>query len=309
MYFSKKSSLILIGAFVSVSAWAQSSEANGPVAPAPVASAPDARVFKTAANVEVAPPALLEPVVTTNPTIRKKYAGHEELLLKYRKSENLPEVTNDAMIDGTATEKQAKEKLGTIPRLTVLPCDDGCKGNGDYEKAVSLFLKNYEGQVREGFYTYRGNMTIKVRWFNQRGYFKRQAGILTGSDVFAISFPLEGKLVTLAHRDGSSTADMDAIVTLSSGLFSLMMSSEIGLGLKPYPLQELLPESERKFMRQLNDTLRPIVSALDNLLGNQDYRSRVEPMTEEYANLLPAIDGILPNEIDPLNKVVYFNHF
>lgn len=315
MYFPKKSSLILIGAFVSISTWAQSSEAHAPVALAPESSAPALQTFDVASNADNTPPILTDLVITSHPAIRKKYAGHEQVLMKYRRSENLPEITNEAMLNETADAKQAarvakgEEKLGTIPRLTILPCDDGCKGNGDYEKAVKAFLKNYENPVREGYMAYRGNMTIKVRWFNERGYFKRKAGALSGYDVFAYSFPLEGKLVTLSFRDSSSEADMDSLVTQASGMLNLMMMTQIGLGLKPIPLQELLPESEQKFFRQLNNSLRPLMGAIDGFLGNGDYRSRVEPMTDAFANLLPAVDGILPNEIDPLDKVVYFNHF
>lgn len=292
---------LLLSGSLCISSWAEEAEADAVATPA--------EVTLQSISSELPSNEMQPPVVTAYPAIRKKYEGHEQILLKYRKNENLPEITNDAMLEGTATAKQAKEVVGTIPRLTVLPCDTGCKGNSDYEKAVKVFLKNYENPVRQGILAYRGNMTIKVRWFNERGYFKRKLGMISGYDVFAYSFPIEGKLVTLSYRDSAPEADMEALVTKASGMLGLMMMTQMGMGLKPVPLQELLPESEQKFMRKLNDSLQPIAAVIDGIFGNADYRSRVEPMTDAYANLLPAVDGILPNEIDPLNKVVYFNHF
>jgi len=48
-------------------------------------------------------------------------------------------------------------------------------------------------------------------------------------------------------------------------------------------------------------------TGINGTLGVTDTRSRIEPATSEHANLMPAIDGILPNEIAPIKQRYYLN--
>jgi hypothetical protein len=244
-------------------------------------------------------------LVTTHPEIRAKYAGHEDLLLKFRASENLPEVINESLLGGPASANTGK--IGTKPRLTVLPCDIGCSGNSDYDKAVNSFLTSYAKSVVDGAYEFRGSMTVKVRWFKQRSYFERQLPIPGNQDTFAISFPLEGKLITLSARDGGDRSAMDALTTSVSGLLSIQLVLQAGIGVKPSPLQALLPTAELSWLNKFDNAVAPQLTAFITMLGGKDYRSRIEPMTAADNVLLPAVDGIEPNEIDPITETVFLN--
>jgi hypothetical protein len=42
------------------------------------------------------------------------------------------------------------------------------------------------------------------------------------------------------------------------------------------------------------------------VFGTEDIRSRIEPMTDAFAEFLPAVDVIFPNEIDPIAAPDYF---
>lgn len=246
---------------------------------------------------------------TAHKAILEKFAEHPNFLLKYRPSDNMPEITSEALITGVgdrgtvARMNAGIERIGVIPRLNVLPCDTGCVGNPDYEKAVRGFIDNYESAARQGHYDFRGTMTVKVRWFKQRGFLERKVPIPGNRDVFSISFPLEGKLVTLSRQ--STEAPMDALTTEVSGLLGGMLSLQMGIGVKPSPLQALLPDRERTWMAALSSGLAPINRALDMIFGAENRRSRIEPMTEADKVLLPAVDGIEPNEIEPLSAPVF----
>lgn len=252
-------------------------------------------------------------MVSSYPKLREKYAGHEDVLLKYRFSPNLPEITSKALLDGVGDKNifdklnRGEEKIGFIPRLTIVPCDDGCLGNGDYDKAVKRFLGNYNQGVAKGHFAYRGNMTVKVRWFKQRGFLEKQMPIPANRDVFAIAFPVEGKLITISLRDGSKQSDMNSLAVKASGMLWSMLVLQMGVGIKPFPLLELLPQAERNWLKQTNDALAPVVLTLDQFFGAEDQRSRIEPMGPQFNNLLPAVDGIGPNEVAPIAGPVFLN--
>lgn len=249
--------------------------------------------------------------VTAHPKVRESVAGHESLLLKYRPSENLPEVTNEDLLQGygdkdaVARLKKSTVKVGTLPRLKLLPCDVGCDTD-DYRKAEQLFLAKYDKAVANGHFTYRGTMTAKVRWYKVKSYLARKLSVPV-SDVFAISFPLEGKLYTLSTWQMGKDYDVESLTTKAAARLFLMMFNQVGLGLKPTALQRLLPETERNVLTRFSDATAGASLAFDSLLGQEDTRSRLEPMTEADNVLLPAFDGILPNEVDPLTEPVIFN--
>lgn len=255
-----------------------------------------------------------EPIVNQNPSIQARYADKKHLLLRYRQSENMPEITNSLVLEGIGDKEamdrinQRKDKIGTIPRLVLLPCSDGCANNKDYEKVAAAFQERYAAPVQAGLYEFRGQIKVKVRWYQERGMFERMSPIPTRKDVFAISFPLEGKLITLSSYSIAKKNEMSTFVTKTSGLLNTALGIEMGAGVKPYLLQFLLPENERSLMVKVNDGLAPIVKGIDKIFGGVDYSSRIEPMTSADDELLPAVDGILPNEINPLKEPVFYNH-
>ena len=249
--------------------------------------------------------------VSTHPKVLEQVSGHEALLLKFRPNENLPEVTNEELLQGYADKdavarlKKSTVKVGTLPRLKLLPCDEGCDTD-DYRKAEKMFLAKYDKAVANGHFTYRGTMTAKVRWYKVKSYIARKLSVPV-SDVFAISFPIEGKLYTLSTWQMGKDYDVDSLTTKAAARLFLMMFNQVGLGIKPASLQRLLPETERNFLTRFSDATAGASLAFDSLLGQEDTRSRLEPMTEADNALLPAIDGILPNEVDPLTEPVIFN--
>ncbi|WP_159680280.1 hypothetical protein [Caballeronia cordobensis] len=48
-----------------------------------------------------------------------------------------------------------------------------------------------------------------------------------------------------------------------------------------------------------------VSDALGSVFGADGVRSSIEPATEANSNLLPAIDGIQPNEIAPITSLHY----
>lgn len=248
--------------------------------------------------------------VTSHPKVLESVGGNTAMLLKYRLNENLPEVTNEDLLQGEA-DKEAVARLkpgavqvGTLPRLKLIPCDEGCDTD-TYRKAEQQFLAKYNKAVTSGHFTFRGSMTAKVRWFYvKEGLLKK---FNMRPDVFAISFPVEGKLLTLSTRLRGAENNLDSLTSRAAGRFFLMMFSQVGVGVKPTPLQRLLPGAEAGSLTEFNEATAGIVKAVDSWAGQEDARSRLEPMTEADNVLLPAFDGILPNEVDPLTEPFFFS--
>lgn len=249
--------------------------------------------------------------VTDHPRIREFVSGHEGVLLKFRPNENLPEITSEELLQGYGSKEvmdrlnKGVDKVGTLPKLKLIPCDVGCDTD-EYKAAAREFLTRYHKAVENGHFTYRGTMRVKVRWFNVKSWMARSLS-LPVDDVFAISFPIEGKLFTLSTTQSGKDLKIHDLIARSAGRFFLMMVGEIGLGMKPTPLQWMLPDTERSFLRKFNDATAPAAQFLGKLMLKEDKRSRLEPMTEADEELLPAIDGINPNEIDPITEPVLFN--
>lgn len=53
--------------------------------------------------------------------------------------------------------------------------------------------------------------------------------------------------------------------------------------------------------------LSNVNTAINGSLGVEDVRSRIEPVTDAYKHLLPAIDGIGPNEVRPVTEMKYIS--
>lgn len=295
----------------------------GPVslpAPQEIPTAPMPQQTAIFTGVVTGAPAPEDSAVKTSalPKLREAFAGHEGALLKYRNSYNLPEITNPILLERSSKpgqdDKAALEKMnakgaivGTVPRLKFIPCDEGCQGNGDYDAAVKSFVKLYEDGVKSGKWAYRGEMALKVRWFHQRTFFEKNLPLFK-RDIFAISYPLEGKLVTISGRSMDKKSSMEDTVGRVAMIFNLGML-QMAQGGKPGPLQALLPEQEQRWLSTLNNSLVPVVQFLDKLTGNEDRRSRIEPMSEADNALLPAIDGIRPNEVEPLKETFFLNSY
>lgn len=277
-------------------------------APAAVAythpDATPARKAPSALIVEEAKDGKAAILITNHPKVLESVKGYQSKLLRYRLNENLPEITHEALLTGKGSKEDlarlndGRDKVGTLPKLKLIPCDDGCVGNADYETAAKQFIAAYEQGFRNGTFVPRGVMTVKVRYFKQRGALARH--FLPGAgnpDIFAISFPLEGKLITLASKDFSSTPNMKDLTLRAAGQLWTILSLEVGVGKRPGFFDEIDAD---------NTLLKPIVAVSDavhNVFGKV-YSSSISPMTEADNNLLPAIDGIEPNEIDPLDREV-----
>ncbi|WP_230370328.1 hypothetical protein [Paludibacterium denitrificans] len=215
----------------------------------------------------------------------------------------MPDVVNEALLKTMANTgklpKKAAELIGYLPKLKVLPCARGCEGD-DYEKAVKEFIKGYNGDGKR--FKLRGEMIVQVRWYNTRPRYQR--GLPYGEDRFGVSFIMEGKLVSLGRSSGigSDTTAPELAKYLGARL-GAELGLAAGIGLKPSFLLKAEPGMLTDVGAVMGKINRTVVSAL----GSEDVTSRIEPVTDANKQLLPAIDGIQPGEIDPINEVRYLN--
>jgi hypothetical protein len=216
----------------------------------------------------------------------------------------MPEIVNEDILrgmseNGKATGRNVNALIGYMPKLKIIPCPVDCSGD-DYDKAVAAFINGYEGEWGAHF-QHRGEMIVQVRWFHARPWYARS--LPYGTDSFGVSFMLEGKVVSLGKKSmvgGKVTADSLAQDIGSKMGFELAYT--LGMGVKP------------SYINQPDATSNAVVgavlatgAAVDSLLGADDVRPRVEQATEANSNLLPAVDGIQPNEIAPLTHTRYIN--
>ncbi len=238
-----------------------------------------------------------------------KHAGRVAFLdksksepLVFRPSENLPEVTNEDLLRGMVESGKAPGKksdfIGYLPKLKVLPCAQGCEGS-DYEKAVREFIKGYRGDGKH--FKERGEMVVQVRWFNVRPFLQRQ--LPYGSDLFGVSFIVEGKLVSLGRKSGAGVSvSAHELANVLGARLAFEMAFTMGVGARPSFLEPMNTEG-------LNGALDAVLTtgrAVSGMLGVEDVRPRVEPVPEAYKHL-PAIDGVLPGEVRPIKEMYYIN--
>lgn len=220
----------------------------------------------------------------------------------FRPSPNMPEVVNEDLLRGMSESGKAAGKssqfIGYMPKLVVLPCAKGCEGR-DYERAVKEFIKGYRGDGK--YFQERGEMIVQVRWYNTRPFLQRQ--LPYGSDLFGVSFMLEGKVVSLGKKSGvgKSISSYELASDIGARL-AMELAYTMGMGVKP---TFLLPGIGRD--DGLAGKVMGAGAAVDGMLGVEDIRSRIEPATEANANLMPAIDGIKPGEIAPIAQMYYLN--
>ena len=258
-------------------------------------------VAPAAASDEVLPSGV---VYESNP-LKQAYLAKKPGLVKavFRPNPSMPELTNEDVLKGmTESDKDPRKMsqfLGYIPKLKVLPCPKGCEGSG-YERAVKEFIKGFRGNSK--YYEERGEMIVQVRWFNQRPFLMRQVPYT--ADVFGVSFILEGKLVSLGKSSGVGisvsayelAADMGA--RLASDLFLSM-----GMGVR----SNLFTPMKEGSLAGVATGLSNVNTAVAGVLGVDDVRSRIEPVTDAHKHLLPAIDGIGPNEVRPITEMQYIS--
>lgn len=267
------------------------------------ASAPAAQTNSAIASAAIALP---DGVMNDPSPLKQKYLAQTTLeKMLFRPSINMPEVTNKGYIDGLVDSETATDSpdpfLGYIPKLKVLPCAKGCEGD-DYEEAVRYFKEGYHSRKDTGkgqVLKERGELIVQVRWFNRRSFLGRQ--MLLSADWFGVSFLLEGKLISMGS---SGNLKVNQIAKTLGGRLVSELVLAVGMGVKPTYLHE---RSDAGTLANAANALSTGITAFNAALGTEDVRSRVEPATEANNNLLPAIDGILPGEIEPITEIKYFN--
>jgi hypothetical protein len=220
----------------------------------------------------------------------------------FRPSDNMPEIVNEDLLRGMSESGKKPGKvsqfIGYMPKLTVLPCAKGCEGK-DYERAVKEFIKGYRGDGK--YFQERGEMIVQVRWFNVRPFYMRS--VPYSADLFGVSFILEGKLVSLGKKSGVGVSvDARDLARDIGARLGMELAYTLGMGVKPTYLS-----STNNASAGVGGTIMATGAAVDGMLGVEDIRSRIEPAMEANNNLLPAIDGIRPGEIEPITEMHYLN--
>ncbi|HDR9482909.1 TPA: hypothetical protein QDC20_006358 [Burkholderia aenigmatica] len=220
----------------------------------------------------------------------------------FRPNANMPDIVNEDLLRGMSesgrVKGQAGEFIGYMPKLKVLPCPADCQGD-DYEKAVAALIKGYEGNGK--YFQSRGEMIVQVRWFHVRSWYTRS--LPYGADTFGVSFMLEGKVVSLGKKSivgGRETAD-DLARDVGARM-AAEMAYTLGVGVKPTWLS-----TTNNISKGIAGAITSTVAVVDGLFGVEDVRPRIEPATAANDNLLPAIDGIGPNEVEPITEMHYIN--
>lgn len=221
----------------------------------------------------------------------------------FRASPNMPDIVNEDILRGMSETGKAPDKasqlIGYMPKLKVLPCAKGCEGR-DYERAVAAFVKGYRGDGK--YFQERGEMIVQVRWFNVRPWYMKS--VPYSADVFGVSFILEGKLVSLGKKSGVGThITADDLARDIGARMAAELAYTLGMGVRP----PLLVPMEKGALHGMGDAVMATGAKVDGALGVEDVRSRIEPATEANANLLPAIDGIKPGEIEPISEMRYLS--
>lgn len=252
-------------------------------------------------------PSLSQPIVSTNhPGVHRHHTATPWRIAHFRPNLNMPEVidadiVNNALTDEKAADLQRQLSLGkavlwTFPRITLLPCDDGCVGNKDYEKMASRFVKSYDDMVRSGAGAYRGEMKIRVRWFRQKSFVERMNPLSFAQQAFSIEFPIEGNVLTLSSSAFGKDASLEDCVDRVAGKFKMGVIFPMSLGLRNYFTVALDPQYDATVMERVNTSVASPVRGLKKVLGQTDYSSRFEPITVAHRALLPAIDGLQAGE-------------
>jgi hypothetical protein len=248
--------------------------------------------------VSASPPALPDGVTTEQNPLKQTYiAKRKGRPLLFRPNPDMPEVVNEALLrelaDSGSPPFGASKVSAFVPKLKVLPCAKGCEGK-DYDKAVEAFVSAFN---RNGALTERGEMLVQVRWFNQRSFLNP-----VGSDTFGVSFVVEGKLVSLGQGTTLRFKNAKDVAYAVGHRLGRELIFTLGMGMRP---RFLVPMDTAS----VGENLRGALAKANGLIGAENVDSRIEPVTAEHAQLLPAVDGIRPGEIEPISGMRYINAF
>lgn len=237
----------------------------------------------------------------------------------FRPNLNMPEFLDADMVNATLMQEKAadiqrqltqgKAVLMTFPRLVLLPCDDGCTGNKDYEKMAGRFQKSYDDMARSGAGVYRGEIKVKVRWFRQKPLIERLNPISFGQQAFGIEFPIEGNVLTLSSSAFGKNAALEDCVDMVAAKFKLGVIFPVALGLRNHYTVTLDPQYDPTVMQHANSFVASPVRGIKTLVGQTDYSSRFEPMAAAHRSLLPALDGLQAGEGADVGKGKLFDSF
>lgn len=251
--------------------------------------------------------------------------GHESLanstwrIGKFRPNANMPEMLDKDFVSGNlATEKAAE--LGrlidkgevivmTMPRMKLIPCDEGCTGNKGYERAVSKFLSLYDSMANSPTVAYRGEVRVKVRWFREKTFIERANPLSQAQNIFGIEFPIEGVALTLGSTCSGKNENVDLCVEQVANKFKMGVMFPLSLGLRNDFTSSLDPQYDPKVMQSVSKFIATPTRALMSFLGKTDYSSRIEPIGAQHQKLLPAIDGVGTNERFKLDEPKLFDWF
>lgn len=245
-------------------------------------------------------------VSTQHPAVHRHHATTAWRIAHFRPNLNLPELLDADLVNGSMTHEKAadlerqlalgKTVLWVMPRITLLPCEEGCVGNADYEKMKTRFLKAYNDPARNPAVAYRGEMKVRVRWFRQKTFVEKMNPLSFASEAFGIEFPIEGNVLTLASSETGKNASVEDCVDRVAVLFKAGVIFPMSLGLRNYFTATLDPQYDPSVMDRLNRFVAGPVRGLQKVLGQTDYSSRYEPIAPRHAALLPAIDGLQAGE-------------
>lgn len=258
-------------------------------------------------------------VSSQHPGVHRAMAAAPWRIAHFRPNLNLPEMLNADLINETLSEEKAatlnrqlarnEAVLVTMPRLTLLPCDEGCAGNPDYDKMAKRFLDAYNDMARSDAVAMRGEIRVKVRWFRKKTFLEEVNPLSFGQQAFGIEFPIEGNMLTLSASTFGSKAKLEDCVDSVAVKFKLGVIFPLSLGLRNYYTVTLDPHYDPSVMDKVNSTLASPVRGLTSALGQTDYSSRLEPITLAHRALLPAIDGIKAGEGVDVGQGKLFNSF
>lgn len=225
----------------------------------------------------------------------------------YRPNENMPDLINEDLLRGMlpagkSTEQARSEVVGYLPRLVVLPCSDGCSGSA-YDNAVDALKKGFRGETPN--IVERGEMIVRISHLHHRSILANF--VPTFNDSISVQFVLQGRLVTLsragiaaaAHGSGGNTTDMAEGIGAQIGKSLLL---DMGVGVAPVFTVPVLGDGLHKAMTGV----LMVGNAVLRAVGTDTAESTVGPVPDGDVSLLPAIDGIGPNEVEPLTETTAF---
>jgi hypothetical protein len=218
----------------------------------------------------------------------------------YRPNENMPNLSNEDALRGTLsegkTETQARsEIIGYMPRLRVTPCPDDCNSSA-YDKAVDALVKGYRGTMPN--IVEQGEMAVRISHFHHLSFLASM--VPTFNESISIQFVLQGRLVTLekAAIAGSNGASATSMAEQLGALLGIQVLMQLGIGIAP----GVTVPAEKTTLHAAEHSVLKVTGAILNALGTDVERSSVGPVPDGDVSLLPAIDGIGPNEVEPLTE-------